>query len=71
MLAPRGKEQTSNSERTVMSDLAYYFKQVHLSRLSDRLEPMLKQATIENWSYETFLTTFLETEVFARDQNLN
>jgi len=53
-----------------MSDLAYYLKRLRLSRLTDRLEPMLKQATTETWSYETFLTTLLETEVFARDQTL-
>ena len=53
-----------------MSDLAYYLKRLRLSRLTDRLEPMVKQATADNWSYETFLTTLLETEVFARDQTL-
>ena len=53
-----------------MSDLAYYLKRLRLSRLSDRLEPLVKQATSDSWSYETFLTTLLETEVFARDQTL-
>jgi DNA replication protein DnaC len=53
-----------------MSDLAYYLKRLRLSRLADRLEPTLQQAAAESWSYETFLTTLLETEVFARDQTL-
>jgi DNA replication protein DnaC len=52
------------------SDLAYYLKRLRLSRLNDRLEPMVQQAAAEEWSYETFLATLLETEVFARDQTL-
>ena len=52
------------------SDLAYYLKRLRLSRLADRLEPLLQQAAGESWSYETFLTTMLETEVFARDQTM-
>jgi DNA replication protein DnaC len=52
------------------SELAYYLKRLRLSRLADRLEPLLKQATSESWSYETFLTTMLEAEVFARDQTM-
>jgi len=52
------------------SDLAYYLKRLRLSRLADRLEPLLQQASTESWSYETFLTTMLETEVFARDQTM-
>lgn len=52
------------------SDLAYYLKRLRLSRLADRLEPLCQQAAAEEWSYETFLATLLETEVFARDQTL-
>jgi DNA replication protein DnaC len=51
-----------------MSELPYYLKRLRLSRLSDRLEGLTKQAAAENWSYEVFLTTLLESEVFARDQ---
>lgn len=53
-----------------MSDLAYYLKRLRLSRLADRLEPTLQQAAAESWAYETFLTTLLEMEVFARDQTM-
>lgn len=53
-----------------MSELAYYLKRLRLSRLSDRIEPTLKQAAAESWSYETFLSTLLESEVFARDQTM-
>ena len=52
------------------SELPYYLKRLRLSRLSDRLEPMCQQAAEEQWSYQTFLTTLLEAEVFARDQTL-
>ena len=52
------------------SDLAYYLKRLRLSRLADRLEPVLKQAASESWSYETFLTIMLEAEVFVRHQTM-
>jgi len=52
------------------SDLVYYLKRLRLSRLNDRLTPMCQQAAAEEWSYETFLTTLLAAEVFARDQTL-
>ena len=53
-----------------MNDLAYYLKRLRLTRLGDRLDPLLHQAAAESWSYETFLRTLLENEVFARDQTL-
>lgn len=53
-----------------MSDLAYYLKRLRLPQLAHRLESTLEQAATEEWSYETFLTTLLETEVFARDQTM-
>ncbi|MBU0512195.1 MAG: ATP-binding protein [Chloroflexi bacterium] len=52
------------------SDLAYYLNRLRLSHLADRLDPLLKQAAAESWPYEIFLSTLLETEVFARDQTM-
>lgn len=52
------------------SDLAYSLNRLRLSHLADRLDPLLKQAAAEGWSYEIFLSTLLETEVFARDQTM-
>ena len=53
-----------------MSDVAFYLKRLRLPHLAHRLEATLQQAAAESWSYETFLTTLLETEVFARDQTM-
>ena len=51
-----------------MSDLAYYLKRLRLPRLGERLANVTQQAAEEEWSYEEFLITLLEAEVFARDQ---
>lgn len=51
-----------------MSDLAFYLQRLRLPRLAERLDHVTQQAAAEGWSYEEFLTTLLEAEVFARDQ---
>jgi DNA replication protein DnaC len=58
-------EATSSSN----SDLAFYLKRLRLPRVGERLASVTQQAAEADWSYEEFLTTLLETEVFARDQS--
>ena len=50
------------------SDLAFYLKRLRLPRVGERLVSVTQRAAEEGWSYEAFLTTLLEEEVFARDQ---
>lgn len=50
------------------SDLAFYLKRLRLPRLGEHLSSITQRAAEEGWSYEEFLTTLLEQEVFARDQ---
>ena len=50
------------------SDLAFYLKRLRLPRLEEHLSSITQRAAAEGWSYEEFLTTLLEQEVFARDQ---
>jgi len=50
------------------SDLAFYLKRLRLPRLAEHLTSITQRAAEEDWSYEEFLTTLLEQEVFARDQ---
>jgi DNA replication protein DnaC len=49
-------------------DLAFYLKRLRLPRLGEHLANITQRAAEESWSYEEFLTTLLEQEVFARDQ---
>ena len=49
-------------------DLAFYLKRLRLPRVGEQLVSTLQQASQEGWSYEEFLTTLLEVEIFARDQ---
>jgi DNA replication protein DnaC len=49
-------------------DLAFYLKRLRLPRVGERLTSVTQRAAEEGWSYEEFLTTLLEEEVFARDQ---
>jgi hypothetical protein len=53
---------------TISSDLAFYLKRLRLPRVGERLTSVAQRAAEESWSYEEFLTTLLEEEVFARDQ---
>lgn len=50
------------------SDLASYIKRLRVPRIGEYLDNVARQAAQEDWSYEEFLTTLLETEVFAPDQ---
>jgi DNA replication protein DnaC len=50
------------------SDLAYYLKRLRLPRVGERLSNVTRRAAEEDWSYEEFLTTLLQEEVFAREQ---
>jgi DNA replication protein DnaC len=50
------------------SDLAFYLKRLRLPRIGEQLATTAEHASQEGWSYEEFLTTLLEAEVFARDQ---
>lgn len=50
------------------SDLAFYLHRLRLPRLTEQLASVTQRAAEEGWSYEEFLTTLLEAEVFARDQ---
>jgi DNA replication protein DnaC len=57
------------TEATLISgDLAFYLKRLRLPRVGEHLARVAQRAAEEDWSYEVFLTTLLETEVFARDQ---
>ncbi len=49
-------------------DLAFYLQRLRLPRVGERLPSVTKRAAEEGWSYEEFLTTLLQEEVFARDQ---
>ncbi len=49
-------------------DLAFYLKRLRLPRVGEQLARVAQRAAQEEWSYEEFLTTLLEAEVFARDQ---
>lgn len=51
-------------------DLAFYLKRLRLPRISEQLATVCQQAAAEHWTYEAFLTTLLETEIFARDQGV-
>jgi DNA replication protein DnaC len=53
---------------SINSDLAFYLKRLQLPRVSERLPRITQQAAEEGWSYEEFLTTLLEEQVFARTQ---
>jgi DNA replication protein DnaC len=53
---------------SINSDLAFYIKRLRVPRLGEHLDSVARQAAEEDWSYEEFLTSLLETEVFARDQ---
>jgi len=53
---------------TLSGDLAFYLKRLRLPRLGEHLTSITQRAAEEGWSYEEFLTTLLEQEVFARDQ---
>jgi DNA replication protein DnaC len=50
------------------SDLPFYLKRLRLPRVGERLPSVTQRAAEEGWSYEEFLTTLLQEEVFARDQ---
>jgi DNA replication protein DnaC len=50
------------------SDLAYYLKRLRLPRVGERLSSVTRRAAEEDWSYEEFVTTLLQEEVFAREQ---
>ena len=52
----------------INSELAFYLKRLRLPSIGERLASVVQRAAAESWSYETFLTTLLEEEVFARDQ---
>jgi DNA replication protein DnaC len=58
---PRGGESTN-------SDLAFYLKRLKLPRVAEQLPKISQLAAQEDWSYQAFLTSLLEVEVFARDQ---
>ena len=60
----------SQSNGAVPGDLAFYLKRLRLPRIGEQLAQVMHQAAEQSWSYETFLTTLLETEVFARDQSI-
>jgi DNA replication protein DnaC len=49
-------------------DLAFYLKRLRLPCVGERLAQVTQQAAEEGWSYEEFLATLLQQEVFARDQ---
>jgi DNA replication protein DnaC len=53
---------------SMSSDLAYYLKRLRLPRVGEQVGSVGRQAAEGGWSYEEFLTTLLEAEVFARDQ---
>jgi DNA replication protein DnaC len=53
---------------TPNGDLAFYVKRLRLPRVGERLADVTRRAAEEGWSYEEFLTTLLQEEVFARDQ---
>jgi len=50
------------------SDLAFCLQRLRLPRVGERLSNVTQRAAEEEWSYEEFLTTLLQEEVFARDQ---
>jgi DNA replication protein DnaC len=50
------------------SDLAFCLKRLRLSHMNQYLLPLLERAVAEEWSYQEFLTSLLETEVFSREQ---
>jgi DNA replication protein DnaC len=50
------------------SDLSYYLKRLRLSHINQHLPPLLERAVAEEWSYQEFLTSLLEAEVFSREQ---
>jgi len=50
------------------NDLAYYLKRLRLSHITQHLPPLLERAVAEEWSYQEFLTSLLEAEVFSREQ---
>ena len=52
----------------ITGDLAFYLKRLRLPRVGEHLVRVTQRAAEEDWSYEEFLTTLLEAEVFARDQ---
>ena len=51
-------------------DLPFYLKRLRLPRVGEQLAAITQQAAAESWSYEAFLTTLLEAEIFARDQSV-
>ena len=51
------------------SDLAFYLKRLRLSHMNEHLPPLLERAMAEEWSYQEFLTSLLEAEVFSREQH--
>lgn len=53
---------------SLSSDLAFYLKRLRLPRVAEQLPKISQLAVQEDWSYEAFLTSLLEAEVFARDQ---
>jgi DNA replication protein DnaC len=59
---------TTQPTSPVTGDLAYYLKRLRLPRVGEYLDKISQQAAEDDWSYEAFLTTLLELEVFARDQ---
>jgi len=50
------------------SDLSFCLKRLRLPRVDERLTSVTQRAAKEDWSYEEFLTTLLQEEIFARDQ---
>jgi DNA replication protein DnaC len=50
------------------SDLSYYLKRLRLSHINQHLPPLMERAVAEDWSYQEFLTSLLEAEVFSREQ---
>jgi DNA replication protein DnaC len=50
------------------SDLAFCLKRLRLSHMNEHLPPLLERAVAEEWSYQEFLTSLLEAEVFSREQ---
>lgn len=53
---------------SISSDLAFYLKRLRLPRVAEQLSTISQLAAQEDWSYEAFLASLLEAEVFARDQ---
>ena len=50
------------------SDLAFYMKRLRLGHMNEHLPPLLERAMADEWSYQEFLTSLLEAEVFSREQ---